>query len=248
MSIKGAVMTAPKIYFDAYELSGWHDKINLALSVGEVPCTAFGHTAMGRLSSFRDMVFEHSGFYEADSANVYIDDILNGAFATADKVLSVAPLTGAAGEVAYFTKSMALKYSIGGRIGGMFPFSGAAYGHNVPCVRGTIMQAAAVTASGNSTGRQLGAVADGKYLYAAIHCTATTGSGDRGLTIKVQSDDNASFTSATDRITFTQITTSTGAQWATAVAGPITDDYWRLNFTKAGTTLSATIFGVIGIM
>lgn len=247
MPAKGFVNSNFGVYFGGYDLSGWHDKLSFPMSIGEVEATAAGMTAKARLSGVFDYSMEHSGFFDADSAALDIDDVLWAAIGTGDNVLTLFMNGATAAQPAYITRAINLKYRIGDKVGGAFPFNGAAYAQGDPVVRGTIMQNGAIAASGNGTGRQLGAVAAGKYLYAAIHCTATTGTGDRSLTIKVQSDDNASFTSATDRISFTAITTAVGAQWATAVAGPITDDYWRLSFTKAGTTLSANIVGVIGI-
>jgi hypothetical protein len=248
MPAKGYVLRDFKLYFDGYNLSGWHDRLRFGISVPEVPCPVSGMTAQARLCGFKSAVMEHSGFYEADSVNISLDDILHPAQGAQDKVITVCPVTGAAGEIAYFTRGIALKYQIGGKIGGMFPFSGAAYSQGEPVVRGTVLQNGVVSASGNGTGYQIGAVAAGKFLYAAVHCISTTGSGDRAMTVKVQSDDNSGFTSPTDRITFNDFTTAAGAQWATAVAGPITDTYWRLNFTKAGTTASMNIIGVVGIL
>ena len=49
----------------------------------------------------------------------------------------------------------------------------------------------------------------------------------------VESDDNSGFTSATTRLTATQVTTSTTSE-SLEVAGAITDDYFRVNFTIAG--------------
>lgn len=102
-------------------------------------------------------------------------------------------------------------------------------------VRGQLLHPASAsrTSSGSGTGRQLGAVASGKSLYAALHVLSATGTTP-SLTVKVQSDDNGSFTSATDRITFTAATTGNTSQWS-SVAGAITDDYWRITYTISGT-------------
>ena len=236
------------MYYNGYNLSGWHDKLRLSISCAEKPCTATGMTALARLSGIRDMTMEHSGFYESDSVNTSIDDILFPGVGAIDKVLTVCPVAGAAGEIAYFTRGTALKYQIGGKIGDMFPFSGAAYAQGEPCVRGTILQNGAITTSSSTTARQLGAVGATQYLFAAIHCIATTGSGDRTITVKVQSDDNSGFSSPTDRITFTAFTTAIGAQFATAVAGPITDTYWRLNFAVSATSANMYFIGSVGIL
>ncbi len=105
--------------------------------------------------------------------------------------------------------------------------------------------ATARTSSSTGTGRQLGAVAAGKSLYAALHVVEVSGSTP-SLTVKVQSDDNSGFTSATDRITFTAATART-FQWS-SVAGAITDDYWRITYTISGTGPSFKFAVTAGIV
>ena len=66
------------------------------------------------------------------------------------------------------------------------------------------------------------------------------------LALKVQSDDNSSFTSATDRITLTNFT-AVGAQYS-KVAGAITDTHYRINYTLSGTSPSFKVFITVGIV
>jgi len=61
----------------------------------------------------------------------------------------------------------------------------------------------------------------------------------------LQSDDNSDFTSATDRATFTALT-AIGSE-IKSVAGAVTDQYWRLNYTISGTNPSFSIHATIGI-
>jgi hypothetical protein len=65
-------------------------------------------------------------------------------------------------------------------------------------------------------------------IYASIHVLSGTGT----LDAVVESDNNSGFTTPTTRITFTQATGITG-EWKT-LEGPVTDDYWRLNYTIGG--------------
>ena len=81
-------------------------------------------------------------------------------------------------------------------------------------------------------------------MYAGLHITAASGTTPT-LVVKVQSDDNAGFTSATDRITFTSAN-SIGGQWS-SVAGAVTDDYWRVTWTVGGTSPSFTFVVALGI-
>ena len=62
-------------------------------------------------------------------------------------------------------------------------------------VRGQLIHpgSASRTSSSTGTGQQLGAVVAGKSMYAALHVLTATGTTP-SLTVKVQSDDNGSFT------------------------------------------------------
>ena len=71
------------------------------------------------------------------------------------------------------------------------------------------------------------------YKRQALHVLSVAGTSTPTLTVIVQSDDNAGFTTPTTRISFTAAT-AVGAQWG-SVAGALTDDYWRISYTISGT-------------
>lgn len=148
----------------------------------------------------------------AEGSTAYVWNGLNTAYT---------PVMGAPGELA------------------MASLSGVANG---PIARGMLMHTTgtARTATGTGTARLLGAVTASQRIYANLHVTAASGTTPT-LVVKVQSDDNAGFTSPVDRITFTTATGKTAQ--ATNVAGAITDTYWRVTWTLTGTTPSFT-FGV----
>lgn len=78
-------------------------------------------------------------------------------------------------------------------------------------------------------------------LYAALNITAASGTN---LVVKVQSDDNSGFTSATDRITFSTAS-AVGWQWSSVAGDLSTETYWRVVATIASGTFSfAVSFGV----
>lgn len=152
------------------------------------------------------------------------------------------------GSVAYLMRGIPLSYTpIEGNVGdlAMARVSGKSSG---VLVRGRQLHPANVARSSSSTGtgRQLGAVIAGKSLYAALHIISATGSSPT-LDVKVQSDDNGSFTSATDRITFAQQTTTGSYAWS-SVAGAITDDYWRISYTIGGSGPSFLFAVTAGIL
>lgn len=79
-------------------------------------------------------------------------------------------------------------------------------------------------------------------IYANLHVTAASGTD---LVVKVQSDDNGGFTSATDRITFSTVS-ATGWQVASLAGDLSTETHWRVVATIASGTFSfAAFFGVV---
>lgn len=101
---------------------------------------------------------------------------------------------------------------------------------------------AAVTTSGlTGTAVALTGPTATQSLYAALNITAASGTN---LVVKVQSDDNSGFTSATDRITFSTAS-AVGWQWSSVAGNLSTETYWRVVATVAsGSFTFAVSFGV----
>ena len=239
------VLKNSKIFLAGYDISGDLNKVTLNHKIEEKDNTVFGATGKGRIAGLSDSSIKAAGFWQADDTAYKIDDILYSKFAVSDEVVTVYPLTGVVGEAGYSMKCLVGEYAMNGQVGDIFPFDFTAMSNDL-LVRNTLMESGAKSVTGNGTGRQLGAVLAGRKVYAGIHVLAKSGTNPT-IIVKVQSDDNASFTSSTDRITLTQMN-AIGAQWAVPLAGAITDDYWRFAFTISGTgSPSFTIRAWIGI-
>jgi len=132
----------------------------------------------------------------------------------------------------------------GGPVGELsaFAMTGAA-ADGVPGIRGVLLkEQGSVSATGAiGTGVQLGAASATQYLYSTLHLLGTAGTS---VTVVVESDDNAGFSSATTRGTFGPLT-AVGGNWLTPVIGPFTDSYWRLR--ASAITGTWTIAGAVGI-
>lgn len=104
-----------------------------------------------------------------------------------------------------------------------------------PLVVGRVLARGQKTASGNSTGWQMGAVSDGQGIHGLFQVPkglAVAGTID----MIIESDDNSGFTSPVTRMTFAQVAAPAAGsfQWlSTYVAGGITDDFWRAKWTSA---------------
>ena len=239
------VLTDGRFFLGGTDLSSHTQSMTLDLSTDEVDVTAINSGGFrSKIAGLQDASLQASGFFEAGDGK---PDALLGISAGSEHIGTVSA-TSSAGDIAYFLKSRQFSYSIGGAVGDAMPFSINNSNSSDRAVRGTIMvdDSANLTATGNSTGRELGAVAAGKSLYVAAHVVSVSGTSTPSLALKVQSDDNGSFTSATDRITLTNFT-AVGAQYS-SVAGAITDTHYRINYTLSGTSPSFKCFITVGIV
>lgn len=225
------VLTDAKVLLGSYDQSGQHNALAFAFGAELRDATAFGAANRKYTPGLRTFSYTHEGLWIAGSGS--IDEELFNNLGTADRILTAVPAGATEGNTAFFARVVAGDYSMGDRIGEVLPFSGggqSSRGHGL--IRGTLMSWRASEAStGNGTGRQLGAIATGQTIYAALHVLGVFDGADT-LDVTVESDDNAGFTSAVTRLTFTQAS-AIGSEWK-SLAGPITDDYWRVVWTIAG--------------
>jgi len=231
-----------KVFSGGYDLSDHVTSVNLEIMAEELDATTINSGGFREvLGGLRDTSLTMDGFYEAGGNK---PDALLGASVGNELIVTTVPEAGV-GNTAYFMKSRLFSYQMFGAVGEIAPFSITKSQSDDEVVQGKIEIDGALTATGNSTGVQLGAVGSTEKIYVAIHCTAVSGTSTPTVTFKLQSDDNASFTSPTDVITFSDIT-AIGADYQSA-AGAITDDYFRLNYTISGTSPSFSIHATIGI-
>lgn len=234
------VLTNCKVYADAYDLTGSSNKADLKYSADIKDKTVFGNTSKSRMAGLKNTELSLEGFWESGAGK--IDTLAEAYLGIPGKIITLSPDGGDQGDIFYAFKSILGDYQSGAQVGELLPFTYNASGSDAQgLIRGTVLENAAKTASANGTGRQLVDVDSGQYLYAVMHILAVSGTNPT-LDMIIQSDDAAGFTSATNRITFAQ-QTAVGAVWATRVAGPITDDYWRASWTIGGTDdPSVTVF------
>ncbi len=154
--------------------------------------------------------------------------------------------TGADLSVAYIVPSRRGKISLFGKVGELAPFGSTMWGDGA-AARGQLIHPATVLRSAGGTGSTavLGTVASGRSLLVSIHVLAVTGTTP-ALTITVQRDDNAGFTTPTTVATLGPV--SAPAAQLTPVVGPITpDDRYRVTWTLTGTTPTARFAVAVGI-
>lgn len=236
-----------KLYMGGYDLSGDHNAMGLSSKAEIKDKTAFGATARQRMAGLVDFDISGQGYFEGGAG--LVDEVLHGKLALADEITTMCPTTGAVGEVAYLLKVLAAEYKPfgSGAVGEMLEFDLAAQGSSgVPPVRGQVLATGAKTVTGNGAAVQLGAVASGKKLYAALHVLAVSGTDTPTVTVTIESSADQAFTTPNQRASFTAAT-AIGAEWIVPVDGPITDEYWRAVWTISGTTPSITLAVAAGI-
>jgi hypothetical protein len=236
------ILANAHVLMDGFDLSGDMNAIALDYGAEIKDKTTFGNTTRRKLAGLKTLAFSHQGFWNG-GANA-VDDVLFSRVGS-QVVMTVAPETIAAGDRAFINNVILGDYNPGAAIGEVFQFSvtGEA-GDNF--IRGTVeFNGAAVgTGSGNSTGRQLGALTAAQRMYAALHVTAKSGTPTLDVTVK--SDDNSGFTTPVTRGTFAQ-KTNIGAEWL-VINGPQTDGWWRISYTIAGTTPTFDFMVTLGIL
>lgn len=231
-------MTDCAAWIGGLALTTYSNELSAQQSVEDKDVTTFGSTYKSRIGGLKTVEASLKGFWESavDAEGVTL-------LGTSDQVCTFCPTGSTETSAALFFQAGNFSYQTGGGIGDVAPFELSMMGSNgVGAVQGQLAKAKGnVSATGAlGSGLNLGAVSATQYLYAAFHVfTAGT-----TITVKIESDDNANFTSATDRITFSAITT-TGGTWATRLAGAVTDTYYRFNVTAiTGTFNVAASIGI----
>ncbi len=233
-----------KVYVDKWDFSGDTRGVELEMSPELQDDTVLGDGFRSNMLGIEPWVLQEEGIWVAGANKIDANVAANKGLV--DKLVTVACVDGAEGDIAYFARSTLGLYTLGGEVGEINPFSLRMEGTGSDrMVRGTILITGAKTATGNGTARQLGAVAAGDKLFAGLHVLAASGTSPT-LDVIVQSDDASGFPSASNRITFAR-QTATASVYATPVAGAITDDWWRINYTIGGGSPSFTFVVTVGI-
>lgn len=227
------VLTTPKIYVGEYDLSGDMNSVASTYSGEPQDNTTFGGTTRTVQGGLKKVTFSAEGFWNGGDDEV--DDALFSKINVANVPVTLVPEGETIANACYLFRALHAEYSpfASGTVGEMLRFSVSAEGSGgTGPVRGTLFHVGSETATGTETKVQIGAVAAGESLYAALHVLTVSGTNPT-LNVLVRSDADASAGGESTRITFTQATAIT-SEWK-SVAGAITDEYWDVSFTIGGT-------------
>lgn len=235
-------LTNCRFWLGGYELSGTQNQMGIDYGAEMKDDTVFG-TAGTRSNKpgLQTVKMSGAGFWDSD-----YDEAIFNRIAAAREVCTITPEGQTEGDRSFFTRGVSGAYNpLSGEIGEIVSYEIDAQSANTPLVRGVVGGLGAKVATGNSTPVQLGAVLSTQKIYAALHVKGPVTGTLPTLDVTVESDALVGFGSPATQLTFTQMT-DVGAQWA-ELAGPITDDWWRVKWTITGTLPSFPLFVSIGI-
>ncbi len=150
------------------------------------------------------------------------------------------------GSLMYLTRALRTKVAYWGSVGDVASWNAQAVG-SWPLVRGVSAHPSgtARSATGSGTSIQLGAVTADQHLYANLHVLSVSGTSGPSITAEIESDSATGFPSPTSRGSFAAKTAAGGE--SIRIAGPFTDDWWRVKWTITGSTPSFLFLVTMGI-
>ena len=219
-------------------LSGIMNAVALSYKAAALANTRFGDSTDHKLGGLKEVSVSAKGYWDTAYDAALFADVGNG------DVITAAAQGGTEGNIAYFLKILAAEYRTGAKVGDNLPFSLTADAQG-DLIRGLLAaNKTGITSSGTGTGFNLGAVASGQSLWAALHVLSVTGTTP-SLMMAIQGDVSNSFPSPTSVLTFGAMT-APGALFA-SVPGPLTETWYRGDWTITGTTPDFAFLLAMGI-
>lgn len=229
------VLLDAKVTMGAFDISGDLNQVKLSYSADSLENSAFGSLAHTHVPGPLTIQLHHEGFVQFGATQTTIDGRMDSVLGVVDVPVSVAARGGDLGEEVFFFKALHTKYDRLGDWGQLMKFQvdADASGTDTRLVKGIIFEdgKTARTIAGNTATQVLGAVSATQKVYAQLHLKAFTGTNVT-FTLKSAVTD---WGTPTTRATFTTNTT-VGAQWIVPVSGPITDTFWRFEWTVTALT------------
>lgn len=235
------VLTDAKIALGARDLTGQSNSVQLTATRDILVASVFGDTTRRGVAGLKDIAVSIDGLWDsAVDADLFAELGL-------DNTLFGVSAQDVIGTIGFITRIAEGSYTLGGSHGQLMEANIAMVGgagENLD--RATLMESSAIIVTGAGTNRQLGAVSASQSLVGQLHVLAVSGTSPT-LDAIVESDAAADFLSPVTRLTFAQAIAVTSERQT--LAGAITDDFFRFNFTVGGTGgPSFTIMALLAIV
>ena len=237
--------TGASIWVDLSDLSNDANEVTLNTTAAELDTTNFASSGWkNSIGGLRSASLDLKGFWQAGTADLP-DDLLFGDVGVGGIPITIAPLGATVGNVCYMSTFAQPTYKPGGKVGDVLSFDTSKVADN-PLVRGQIANVTAKIATGTTTSLNLGSVAAGQRIYAAIHVMSISGTSTPTLTVAVQSDTATGFPAPTTVVTGAAIT-AVGSQYLKGAVGVSANTWQRLSLTISGSSPSFLLYAAIGI-
>lgn len=253
------VMKSVRMYYGPLALASNVNQVELSAQASEVPTDNFATDGWAELlSGILTNTMNFQGFWGAAEP----DSTLFSKLGATDTPATVVPfptgtstkdeagaaatsfLIPAAGNVTYFSRMSQLSHQVGGQIGAAAKLALNLKGTQ-PMVRGLVLDyQQEVASTSNSTPQLIGAATSGQKVWLVVHVFRTQGTGET-LDLVLESDSLVGFGSPATRITLPQFT-DVGSYFG-SIDGPVTDTYYRLARTIAGTSPKFDYIAGIGV-
>jgi hypothetical protein len=240
------ILTDVRLFAVGADLSGNSNKVEVQTDVEEKDATNYRSQGWKEvLGGLASSAWTAEGQWEAGDPSMVDDASWSQMGGTGP--WTACPADAVVGELAYFTNGLRSSYALGGQVGDVAPWAGKVSG-SWPVVRGQIAHppGTARTADGTGTALQLGAVAAGKRLYAALHVLSVAGTSTPTLTARIESDVDNTFSSPVTQLTFADATAAAG-QILRTTGDAVADSWFRIAWTITGTSPSFLFAAALGI-
>lgn len=211
-------------------------------TVQEIPNFGAGGYMVRRLA-IRSGTFGFDGYADHDTTGVstLLPASILGTSLDTSVCIPTSGTTVAVGDRAMFASGLVTAYSsAGAKVGAVAPFRFTQETTGGFVAGGYCGAPLASRTTSGFTGAGVNVVGPSatQRMYAVLQVTAAAGTN---LAVKVQSDDNSGFTSATDRLTFSTVS-AVGTQVVSLAGDLSTETYWRVVATIASSTFSFAVY------
>ena len=220
------------LLLDEFDFSGVSNGVDLTVSAPAAEATAFADTAGVFIQGKAGFTATVNGLWSTASPN-YDGELFTDLTAT-NRRLGIYPGGLTDGNVGYEAATIISDSPPTSAIGDAIACNVTWVGESAP-FRSTLMRYATDSSSANGTQYTVGTIAATNTIIAVLRLIEIGGSGSNTLDVKIQSDTSG-FSSATDRLTFTQLNQGSGATHEVVTAtGPAgSDNIWRAVITIGG--------------
>ena len=217
---------------DEFDFSGISNSMDLAFSEDPADVTAFADSDATFIQGKPTFTFTVNGLWSTSSPD-YDGEMFTDLTASSRRV-GIYPGGLTDGNVGYEGATMITASPRIATIGDAVACNVTWQGESAP-FRSTLLRYATASSSANGTQYTLGTIANTNTIIGVLRLIEIGGSGNNTCDVKIQSDTSG-FSSASDRLTFTQLNQGSGAtsevQTATGPAG--SDNIWRVVVTIGG--------------